>query len=832
MRAPAALLGIPLLAGAAVGLCFFELDHLAWCAAGGSAIALIAGLAALALNDDVSCVSAVLAGSLLAGASLGVSAARDAYSPSLLAWFQERDVEGTRAALIEGVLQEDASDGAFGVSLLVRVARIADDKDAEPRRVDGGVRLSVAGTLAAAHRREWRAGRRVRLPATVREPAVYLNPGVPDERRALARRGIVLVGGVKSAALVEVVAPGSRLSELAAASRAWTRSRLAQIVGCWSARSAGIATAILIGDRTGLGEEDDRRLQEAGTYHVIAISGGNIAILTGLILVTLRIASIPHHPSASAAILLLQLYRLVVMPAPSVDRAIAAATIFLAGRLLDHRGSPVNVLAIAAVLAVGSSPVTAFDPAFVLSFGATLGILVGVPIISRALAVRSRALQVLAGVMIATLAAELILAPVGALFFSRVTFAGLALNFAAIPLMTVIQAASLLALAVSSVYMAAATHLGHLVHLAAEGLIESARLVDVMPWLCQATAPPAWWVLAVYYAALATAFARPALSERSASNGPRFARAASGIAAVAAIVIVTGSAPRDAIPPPPAGSLRLVFIDVGQGDATLVILSDGRRLLVDTGGFPIPALQDAESGQPARFDIGERVVAPALRAFAVRRLDALVLTHGDPDHIGGAFSVMRLFRPRALWQGVEVPPHRELTALAAFARQLGAERRFVVSGDRLELGAVRIRVLHPPVPAWERQRVRNEDSVVLEIQLGDVSIVLPGDIGTEGEATVQPAFDVAPLVVLKAPHHGSATSSTPAFLSALNPRAVIVSAGRANRFGHPAPSVVARYRATGAEMFSTATDGAVIVDTDGRQVEIRGWMGRSVTLRR
>jgi len=136
------------------------------------------------------------------------------------------------------------------------------------------------------------------------------------------------------------------------------------------------------------------------------------------------------------------------------------------------------------------------------------------------------------------------------------------------------------------------------------------------------------------------------------------------------------------------------------------------------------------------------------------------------------------------------------------------------------------------VPAWERQRVRNEDSVVLEIRLDEVSIVLPGDIGKEGEAAVQPAFDAAPLVVLKAPHHGSATSSTPAFLSALNPRAVIFSAGRANRFGHPAPSVVARYRATGAEMFSTATDGAVVVDTDGRQVEIRGRMGRSVTLRR
>ena len=823
MRAPAGLLAIPLLAGSVAGLCFFEQHHLAWCAAGASVIALIAGITAFLLDDGFGCAAAVAAGSLVAGASLGASAARAAYSPTLLVWFNESPASGARAARIEGVLQEDASAGPFGVSLFVRVSRVAEGGGRVERGVDGGVRLSVAGTLAADRMREWRAGRRIRLTAALREPAVYVNPGVPDERRALARRGIVLVGGVKSAALIEVVSPGSRLSEMAAAARTWTRSRLAECVGPWSARSAGIATAILIGDRTGLDEDDDRRLQDAGTYHVIAISGGNIAILTGLLLLALRLVHIPYRAAAGVVIVLLQFYGAVVMPAPSVDRAIAAATLFLAGRLFDHRGSPINVLATAAVLALAAAPVTAFDPAFVLSFGATFGILVGVPVISRALAVRSRGVQLLLGVLAATIAAELILAPIGALFFSRVTLAGLVLNFAAIPLMTVIQAASLLALAVSTFHGPAAMHPGHVVHLAAEGLIGSSRLVDVVPWLCRATPPPAWWLLAIYYAAVAVAFARL-----------RYARAAAAVAAVAAIVIFMGSSvtSRDAVPAAAAGSVRFVFIDVGQGDATLALLPDGRSLLIDAGGFPIPALQDTDSGQAARFDIGERVVAPALRAMGVRRLDALILTHGDPDHIGGAPSIMRLFRPHALWEGVQVPPHAELAALATFGRRLGAEHRFVVAGDRVQFGAVQIRVLHPPVPEWERQRVRNEDSVVLEIRIGDVAVVLPGDIGREGEAAVQAAVDAAPLVVLKAPHHGSATSSTAAFLSALKPRAVVFSAGRATRFGHPAPVVVARYRAMDVEMFSTASDGAVIVDTDGEQAEIRSWMGRSVVLRR
>ena len=108
-------------------------------------------------------------------------------------------------------------------------------------------------------------------------------------------------------------------------------------------------------------------------------------------------------------------------------------------------------------------------------------------------------------------------------------------------------------------------------------------------------------------------------------------------------------------------------------------------------------------------------------------------------------------------------------------------------------------MLHPPLPEWERQRVRNEDSIVLEVRLGQVSIVLPGDIGREGEQVVVPRLEPGRLVILKAPHHGSATSSTPPFLAALRPAAVIFSCGRDNRFGHPHPAVVARYRAIGAE---------------------------------
>jgi competence protein ComEC len=149
----------------------------------------------------------------------------------------------------------------------------------------------------------------------------------------------------------------------------------------------------------------------------------------------------------------------------------------------------------------------------------------------------------------------------------------------------------------------------------------------------------------------------------------------------------------------------------------------------------------------------------------------------------------------------------------------------------LKIAGVDIRTLHPPPPEWERQRVRNDDSVAIAVRYGDVSIIVPGDVGREGETHMLAHLEPAPFVILKAPHHGSATSSTPALLAVARPRVVVFSAGRDNRFGHPHPLVVARYRAIGAQIFSTAADGAVILDTDGRSVTIKGWLGRSVELK-
>jgi competence protein ComEC len=264
---------------------------------------------------------------------------------------------------------------------------------------------------------------------------------------------------------------------------------------------------------------------------------------------------------------------------------------------------------------------------------------------------------------------------------------------------------------------------------------------------------------------------------------------------------------------PPAGHLRITVLDVGQGDGVLVQFPDGHSMLVDSGGAG------------PQFDIGRRVVVPASWALGVRRLDWLVITHADGDHIGGAIGVLADLHPREVWEGIPVESDPARTALLADARARGLVWRQVQAGHRIEVGGVTIEAQHPVAPDWERPRVRNDDSLVLRLAYGQVEVLLTGDAAAEFEDRFAPR-DARPLRVLKVAHHGSRSSTSPRFVSAFRPNIGLVSAGRGNLFGHPAPDVVARLETAHAEMFRTDLDGAVTLETDGRSILVQTISGR------
>jgi competence protein ComEC len=849
VRIVAAVPASALIAGAAVGLLVSDPPSLLLYIALASA--LVAATSAWRLQWSRRFLIAVASVFFLGGALLGIDAWARAWRPPLRIAFERLADNDEWFATLQGTLRADASPTATGVSLSVDVESVArffqtNDSDREGSigveregfsRASGGVLLTVVGSLAPQAIGEWRAGRRVRLPVTLRRPSRYLDPGVPDHERALARRGTTLVGTVKSAALVEVVARGSWIDESLSATRAYSRRAIADAVGRWSPQSAAIVAAIVIGDRAGLDPDVQRRLQEAGTYHVIAISGGNIAILAGLLIGGFRLAGWLGRAAMLASIALLIAYAALVGGGASVDRATLMAVVYLAGRVGDQRAPPLNTFALVAGLLVATNPLSIADPAFVLTFGATLAILVVVPAatarhqenienhedhestkttkadlpvtLSCVSWLREKAGRPMVTMLAASIAAEAILFPVGAIVFSRVTFAGLALNFVAIPLMGVAQIAGMLVVPFALVSHSLAQLAGWVAHVGAAGLVWSADLVRFAPAITYRIAAPPVTAVVVYYSALVVAW--------------RLARSRARVLSRAFAVIATGAAiwilvdPRSVVAARGDGSLHVTFIDVGQGDAAFVRFPWGSTLVVDAGGLSFSSA----------FDIGDRVVAPVIRDSAIRHVDYVALTHGDPDHIGGAPAILREFRPREVWEGIPVPRAAPLTALRVAAEQQGARWANVFVGDRVVVDDVAVIVRHPEPPDWERQKVRNDDSIVIELRWRDVSIVLTGDIGKAVERRIAATIPPARLRVVKVPHHGSLTSSTAEFVDALHPQIAVVSVGRGNHYGHPAREVLERYWSVGAEVFRTDEDGAVMVDSDGMSLTVHTFTGRA-----
>ncbi|MCC7033021.1 MAG: DNA internalization-related competence protein ComEC/Rec2 [Acidobacteria bacterium] len=756
---------------------------------------------------------------LLAGAVLhGLHAVDRAEHAPIRAWLEARIGPGALdpvAPRMEEPVRLRARlvrDGALTESgALIQVHALQVSAGGAWEVTEGGVSITVAGTQAVRHVDLWRAGREVELPVLLRRPARYLNEGVPDGERALARRGTALVGTVKSAALVDVRRQAAWWDERAADVRAAVRRAMAEQVGPHAPMSAAIGTAILIGDRAAMSPDVERRLQEAGTYHVVAISGGNIALLAGAALALFWALRVRFAGAAAIAIAVLAAHAWVIGGGASVVRATLMAVIYLGLRLVDQRTAPINALAVGASAMLLANPLDLVNAGFWLTYGATAAL---IAVAARWPPPRARRWwHAPAAICVGSMAVELVLTPVSAYVFQRVTLAGLLLNLVAVPAMAVVQAAATVCVLLDGLGLARAAGLpGHVTHLAAQALLASGRLVDYAPWAAWRVPSPPLWLVAGYYALIVLWWRWTVPPVDPLERRLRVRGAGALVAALWAwMALVPQVHARAALDT----RLRVTMMDVGQGDALLVTFPGGRTLMVDSGGV----------SPRGEFDIGDRVLGPAIRARGIARLDYLAVTHGDPDHIGGAVSLVRDFAPAEVWAGVFVVNHEPQERLRDAAGAARSAWRWLQRADRFEIGGVEVRVHHPPLPDWERQKVRNDDSLVLELRHGEVSVLLTGDISREVEQQLVPGLDPLPTVILKSPHHGSATSSSARLLAHLRPAAVIISAGRGNPYGHPVPAVLERYTNVGAPVFRTDRDGQIELVTDGHTVEVTTYTG-------
>jgi len=653
-----------------------------------------------------------------------------------------------------------------------------------------GVRVAVGGGEAGdpARVEELLPGDRLRLRATLRRPRSFHNPGAFAADLYLRRQGIDLLAMCKSPLLVERIGtaafPPSR--QLARLRRALLRpfdARRAAGDG-----GAGLVAAMVWGERSAVSPETRAALVASGTFHLLAISGMNVALLFAFLLAAARLVGLRGWIAPLAILALLPIYAVLAGASPPILRAAFMGGGLILARFLGRATVAPNTLGGSLLAILVLAPEAAGDAGLQLSALATAALLVLAAPLER----RLRGPRWWRRSLAASLAALAGTAPWLARIAHWISPVALVANLAAVPLSAVVVVMG----TVGSLLLAAGSSLGTpllaVAERAADAIMAVAEACARVPGGSWPTPGPSPGVIAAYYALLVMAAAAPVASP--------LRRTSILLLGLATLCVAVGS------PGLPAdGRLRLDMLDVGQGDALLLRLPDGAALLIDGGGLT-----------GSTFDLGRQVVVPALWTLGVRRLDLVIGTHPHHDHLGGLAAVVHHLPVEEAWVATGPRDDADLQALRRACLERGTSLRRVVAGVTRRFGETELMVLHPPADVSRRDP--NDESIVLVVAWGRERWLLAGDAGARVEAELGEQVGQAGL--LKVGHHGSRTATTAAFLARLRPRLALISVGEGNRWRHPDDAVVARLAARGIRVLRTDRDGMVSVTSDGR---VRTW---------
>jgi competence protein ComEC len=702
---------------------------------------------------------------------------------------------------VEGVIDARPIQKPVSVQLVVQTSGIVRDSGNDPtaRTVIVFVKTKEQGALA----KRLSIGSRLRIKGVIDEPPHPRNPGEFDYGRYLALNEIDGVIRVANESDVEVIgmeqsfSPGRIFQS--------TRNALLERIELFHTSFRGaFLKGVLLADRGEIPLELKQSFVDTGTIHVLAVSGLHVGIIAAIVHFLFGLFRIPRKAVVLATMVTLFLYAALTGAPPSVVRATIMAWVILAGTLFERRGDVYNSIGFAALLILAYDPKQLFNVGFQLSFSAVLSIVALYPILEKGiqriperfeeLKIIDPALKLFA----VSLAAQLGTLPFTAYYFERVSIVALGANLVVVPIVLanvslgfITLLTSLVSHWLASCYSIVNDVLMDFLH----GIVIAAANV---PFAFFETAGVGTAFPVLYYLGLGSLMSL---------RGPKIA-----VAWWMTLLVVANVFLYTSIFSSPGNTLTASVLDVGQGDAVLIGLPNGKKVLVDAGP------------QSFNADAGERVVAPFLRRQGITSLDAVLISHPHSDHLGGIQYLLEHFQVGTLVEAdssVASLMHRDVRTSAL---KRGVALSTVGVGAILDLDSTcRMYVLHPSMTS-DRERNLNNHSLILRIVYGRTSLLLTGDAEVEAEEKVLARYGVfLDSDILKAGHHGSSTSSSEELIDAVTPASVLVSVGKNNKFKHPSPRVMERYRLKGVEVLRTDLEGALVLESNGERFERKHW---------
>jgi len=733
-------------------------------------------------------------------------------------------------------------------------------------------------------------GDRVSVPVQLFREDLFRNPGAASCIELLDQQGIDATGTIKSPLLVEKLTGEARFLPLIWIGEQ-RQKLILEFNRLFDSSTAGTLAASMLGNKYHLDRDTAEVYREGGTFHVLVISGLHITFIGGLLLLVVRRFTRSGAYQFAIVSTLLWIYAIIVGADVPVVRASLMFSILLFSRVIHRQRDLINSFALSAVILLAWRPSDLFEASFQLTFASVGSIVImAFPLIEKLRAIgswtpgatqpfppnvpkllrrfcetlywddalwkieqsrqiwsagifkapllawprlfdlRKAAAYMFEGLMV-SLIVQVWLLPLSVIYFHRFAPISIILNLWVGPLIAIESFVALAAVIVARLSSTAAVPFVHLTESINWALLALPHYAIDFTWASWRVpvAPNLHWVYP--FSLLAVSALGITIFRWQPFRFTQGRRAVNyTLAGFVFILVVCGTALIVFHPgssPEPDGRLRLDFLDVGQGDATLITFPNGATMLIDGGGKPNFGRGDDEEEEfePDLPRIGEVVVSEFLWESGRSHIDYIVATHADADHIQGLvdvasnFSVGKVLVPR-LATGDD-----DFDRLVSVISKKKIPIEVLRAGSVVEIGGVQIQILWPPSSISIPASSENDGSLVLKLNFGTRSILMTGDI--ERSAETQLFNQGAPLRadVVKVPHHGSRTSSTQAFVDAVDPDVAVIPVGNRSRFGHPHSEVLSRWLNAGAWVVKTGESGTITVSTDGADLCVRGFSG-------
>jgi len=713
-----------------------------------------------------------------------------------------------------GTVSRDPTDSPGGTVVVL------DKTSVEIDRAD----LPLAGLLSmrldsSAARPEY--GDRVQIWGHLSLPEPKRNPGGIDWESVYRRQGIVARLYPQSPSDVTAIGLGNKSPVLTEFAYPLRHRILDQIHYWFPQASQPLVAAALLGETEELDPDLMQATRRSGVAHLLVVSGFNVGIIAVFLIGVLAILRLPFSVRLTMGLIAVAVFALITEWRPPVLRAAIMAAILGGSYLVNRRWDSWNTLAAAAFLLLLFRPGDLSDVGCQLSFAAVASMLFFYPNFHRLLmrfrfSARIRRIPAVGpwiydGLLIA-ICAQIGTLPIVAAQFGRIPTLGVVATVLSAPLIILIIPLSLV-----------------VVVLGAVGIPQTAWIAEFVALLVSLFEKLTYYVSAISYSSvkigglnylvIVALFLVIYLSWQCRRLWARWAVAVCLVFVLNVAVWSHGESESfDKSDLPIA--MEVTYLDVGQGSAAIIRLAGGRSLLLDGG--PLKPVFPAGGSE---WDAGEHAVIPCLQEYGIDTLDAVIVSHDDGDHLGGLLSVIeKIAVRRVYWSGIgggseifhrfeEVLEKHHIAPIQITAGQLIPD-----------FGSVSIRVLHPDSAASAYSDASNDVSLVLQIQLGQVKFLFPGDVESQTENSLLRYSDLLKSDVLLIPHHGSASSNSEAFLKAVSPHTAVISVGQRNMYNHPSPVTLSRLHALDCQIERTDLTGAVVLRTDGQRIwKYDGW---------